>query len=91
MDMTEPNRRLAACDVVVVGSGAAALAAAIVAHDRGAQVLVVEKSDEIGGTSAVSGGVLWMPGNHHAFAAPVARAASASRRACSPKSSSRPR
>jgi len=67
------------CDVVVVGSGAAALAAAIVAHDAGAEVAVLEKSEEIGGTSAVSGGVLWMPGNHHAFATPAERADDAAR------------
>ena len=56
-----------------MGSGAAAIAAAIVACDAGADVMILEKSDEIGGTSAVSGGVLWMPGNHHRFATPAER------------------
>ncbi|MCW3479691.1 FAD-binding protein [Neisseriaceae bacterium JH1-16] len=51
-------------DVVVVGSGAGALASAIVAHDLGLSVLVVEKSDRYGGTSAVSGGGVWIPCNH---------------------------
>lgn len=52
-------------DVVVVGTGGAALTAAILARDQGAQVLVVERSDKVGGTTAVSGGVIWIPLNHH--------------------------
>jgi len=52
-------------DVVVVGSGGAALTAAILARDQGADVLVVERSDKVGGTTAVSGGVIWIPLNHH--------------------------
>lgn len=51
-------------DVVVVGSGAGALAAALAAHDCGASVVVVERADSVGGTTAVSGGGVWMPGNH---------------------------
>ncbi len=51
-------------DVVVVGTGAAALVAAIAAHDGGARVRVVEKSGSVGGTTAVSGGGIWMPRNH---------------------------
>ena len=56
--------RRAAADVVVIGSGAAGLTAAIMAHDEGARVVLLERSDEIGGTSAVSGGALWVPCNH---------------------------
>lgn len=52
-------------DVLVVGSGGAALAAAIAASDGGAAVTVVEKSDQLGGTTAVSGGGIWMPCNDH--------------------------
>ncbi len=52
-------------DVVVVGSGAAGLTAAIVAHDRGATVTVLERSDKVGGASACSGGMAWVPLNHH--------------------------
>ena len=60
-------------DVVVCGSGAAALTAATLARDAGADVVVLERSDEIGGTSAVSGGVMWIPGNHHMCASPEDR------------------
>ncbi|HUJ65953.1 MAG TPA: FAD-dependent oxidoreductase [Acidimicrobiales bacterium] len=51
-------------DVVVVGSGGAALTAATMAHDSGAEVLIVEKAAMLGGTTAVSGGAAWLPGNH---------------------------
>jgi 3-oxosteroid 1-dehydrogenase len=52
------------CDVAVLGSGAAGLVAAIAAADDGAEVAVFEKSDLLGGTSAISGGIIWMPNNH---------------------------
>ncbi len=52
-------------DVVVVGSGAAGLTAAILAHDQGARVLVLERSDKVGGTTAVSGGAVWVPLTRH--------------------------
>ncbi|MCR4468252.1 FAD-dependent oxidoreductase [Burkholderia sp. SCN-KJ] len=50
-------------DVVVVGSGAGAMTAALRAHDQGLSVLVVEKSTVYGGTTAVSGGGIWIPCN----------------------------
>jgi 3-oxosteroid 1-dehydrogenase len=50
-------------DVIVVGSGAAGMAASLRASDQGLKVLVVEKAHKYGGTSATSGGVAWIP-NH---------------------------
>jgi 3-oxosteroid 1-dehydrogenase len=50
--------------VIVLGSGAAALTAAVAAHDSGARVSVFEKHHEIGGTSVWSGGMVWIPNNH---------------------------
>ena len=53
------------CDLVVVGSGASGLAAAIVAKKRGLDVVVLEKEPVFGGTTALSGGVLWVPLSSH--------------------------
>ncbi|MGY8667565.1 FAD-dependent oxidoreductase [Bradyrhizobium sp. UFLA05-109] len=50
------------CDVLVAGSGAAGMAAAITARARGLDVLIVEKEPRFGGTTARSGGWLWIPG-----------------------------
>ncbi|TNC12731.1 FAD-dependent oxidoreductase [Methylobacterium terricola] len=61
-----------ACDVLVVGSGAGGLATAITARKRGLDVLVIEKEPFFGGTTAFSGGVLWVPGNPHAVRAGLA-------------------
>ncbi|MFE7710651.1 FAD-dependent oxidoreductase [Streptomyces sp. NPDC057486] len=56
-------------DVVVVGSGAAGMAAAITARLRGLTALVVEKTEVYGGTTALSGGAIWVPNNFHLDAA----------------------
>ena len=58
-------------DVLIVGSGAGAMAAAICAHDRGGKVLLIEKTHLYGGSSAMSGGSLWIPNNHLMAAAGV--------------------
>ena len=53
-------------DVVVLGSGGAAMTAAITAYDFGAKdVIILEKTGMVGGTTAMSGGMLWIPNNHH--------------------------
>jgi 3-oxosteroid 1-dehydrogenase len=56
---TEP----AAFEVVVVGSGAAGMTAALAAAHRGLDVVVIEKTGRFGGSTARSGGGLWVPGN----------------------------
>jgi len=50
-------------DFVVIGSGAAGLTAALVASIEGLKVLVIEKTDVIGGTAARSSGTVWIPNN----------------------------
>ncbi|MDC8753899.1 FAD-dependent oxidoreductase [Erythrobacter sp. sf7] len=50
-------------DVIVLGTGAAGMAAALAAHEAGAKVALVERFDRIGGTSAISGGVIWVADN----------------------------
>jgi 3-oxosteroid 1-dehydrogenase len=51
-------------DVLVVGSGAGAMVAALAAHDQGGSTMLIEKSPQYGGSSAMSGGGLWIPNNH---------------------------
>jgi 3-oxosteroid 1-dehydrogenase len=58
-------------DVVVVGSGAAGMTAALAAADRGLDVLVVEKAARFGGSTARSGGGIWIPNNEALVAAGV--------------------
>ena len=51
------------CDVLVVGSGAGGLAAAVSAAAHGLKVVVAEKDSWVGGTTAFSGGFMWVPNN----------------------------
>ncbi|GAA4527874.1 3-oxosteroid 1-dehydrogenase [Amycolatopsis samaneae] len=58
-------------DVVVVGSGAAGMTAALAAAHLGLDVVVVEKASHFGGSTARSGGGVWIPGNHALRAAGI--------------------
>ena len=53
-------------DLVVIGAGGAGLSAAVFAAMDGAKVLVVERTEFVGGTTAWSAGTTWVPGTHHA-------------------------
>ncbi|MEP3245573.1 MAG: FAD-dependent oxidoreductase [Sneathiella sp.] len=53
------------CDLLVIGSGAAGLTAAITAASKGFKVIVLEKSDYVGGATAWSGGWIWLPKSAH--------------------------
>ena len=53
-----------AVDVLVAGSGAAGLTAALAAAVAGRSVLLVERGEQLGGTTALSGGRVWVPANH---------------------------
>ena len=56
-------------DLLVVGAGPAGMAAALIASLEGLDVLLCEKSDQVGGTGATSAGTLWIPGNSESKAA----------------------
>lgn len=51
-------------DIVVIGAGAAGLTAASTAAALGRKVVVLEYSDRVGGTTAISGGMVWIPANY---------------------------
>ena len=53
-------------DFVSVGSGIGGLSAAITAHENGLSAIVLERSDQVGGVTALSMGEVWVAGNHHA-------------------------
>lgn len=63
------NQKAVACDVLVVGSGAAGMAAALKAASQGLSVIVAEKEQYFGGTTAISAGWAWVPGNRAGTAA----------------------
>lgn len=59
-------------DVLVLGSGSAGLVAALTAAAQGLRVTVLEKTDRLGGTTAMSGAGTWIPANHLAAEAGIA-------------------
>ena len=56
------------CDVLVIGSGVAGMAAALKAASQGLNVIVAEKEQYFGGTTAISAGWAWVPGNKQGVA-----------------------
>ena len=50
-------------DLVIIGSGGGGMVAALAAADAGASALVLEKQELIGGSTCMSGGILWVPNN----------------------------
>ena len=75
-----PSQDKTDCDVLVVGSGAGGLSAAVTAAALGLDVLVVEKEAQYGGTTARSGGWLWIPCSPVAVREGVADSPEAARR-----------
>ena len=51
--------------MIVVGCGAGGMLAAISANSNGSEVIILEKEPLVGGTTGVSGGIIWSPINHH--------------------------
>jgi 3-oxosteroid 1-dehydrogenase len=51
-------------DLIANGSSAGGLSASITAHDLGSSALVIEKSDQVGGVTALSKGEVWVAANH---------------------------
>ncbi len=62
-------------DVLIIGAGAAGLSAALAAHEAGARVAIIEKGDRLGGTAAISGGIVWVANNPQMQAAGIADSA----------------
>ncbi len=50
-------------DIIILGCGPAGMTAALAAHEAGAKVALIERFDRVGGTGAVSGGVIWVADN----------------------------
>jgi 3-oxosteroid 1-dehydrogenase len=63
-----PERWDVEADLVAIGSGVGGLASAITAHDQGLSALVLERSAQVGGVTALSQGQMWVAGNRHARA-----------------------
>ena len=61
--MADGGKRVSAYDLIIVGSGAGALVCAVTAKARGLRPLLIEKTELVGGSTALSGGILWLPNN----------------------------
>ncbi len=64
--MIQATRGETTVDVLVVGAGAAGMTSALVCALQGLDVLLCEKSDQVGGTTATSAGTIWVPGTRQA-------------------------
>jgi len=64
MNQNLPSKWDAEVDVIAIGSGIGGLSAAITAHELGAEALVLERSSQVGGVTALSMGEVWVAGNH---------------------------
>ena len=64
----EPDEQV---DLLILGSGAGGLSAAVTGAHEGLSVLVLEKTEFLGGTTAYSAGTCWVPGNHYQRAAGI--------------------
>ena len=62
-------------DVLIIGAGASGLVAALAAYESGAKVTIIEKGDRLGGTAAISGGIVWVADNPQMKAAGIADSA----------------
>lgn len=62
--MPSEANRIEEVDLLVLGAGAGGMTAALIAALDGLRVLVVEKTAQVGGTTATSGGTTWVPGTH---------------------------
>ncbi len=69
--MPSPAHSTVDCDLLVIGSGAGGLSAAVTAAHLGLKVIVAEKDAQYGGTTAWSGGWMWVPRNPLAIEAGI--------------------
>ena len=71
IDLADVDPEPQAFDIIVIGAGGAGLCAALFAAIEGASVLIVERTEYVGGTNAYSGGTTWIPCTAHAAADPA--------------------